>query len=51
MQLPGGYLAGTLGGRRVLPAGVALWSVMTCAVPALASTLPGARGPTTFLLR
>lgn len=30
-----------LQGQRVLPAGVLLWSVMTCAVPLLASTVPG----------
>lgn len=40
-QLPGGYLASTVGGRRVLPSGVALWSAATCAVPLLAGTVPG----------
>jgi hypothetical protein len=43
LQLPGGYLTSILGGRRVLPAGVALWSAATCAVPALAGTLSGAK--------
>lgn len=41
VQLPGGYLASRFSGRRVLPAGVAMWSAATAAVPLLASTLPG----------
>jgi hypothetical protein len=40
-QLPGGYLASVAGGRKVLSGGVALWSGMTCAVPLLATTIPG----------
>lgn len=40
-QLPGGYLTSKHGGRRVMPAGVAMWSAATAAVPLLASTIPG----------
>lgn len=43
-QIPGGYVSSLLGGRRVLPAGVALWSVATAAVPVLAGTIPGGPG-------
>jgi ACS family sodium-dependent inorganic phosphate cotransporter len=40
-QLPGGYLTSKKGGRRIMPAGVAMWSVATAAVPLLAGTVPG----------
>jgi ACS family sodium-dependent inorganic phosphate cotransporter len=40
-QLPGGYLSSRYGGRRVMPAGVGMWSLSTAAVPLLASTVPG----------
>ena len=40
MQLPGGYLCSQLGGQRVLPAGLALWSAATAAVPFVAHSLP-----------
>ena len=40
-QVPGGYLSSLLGGRRVLPAGVGVWSLATAAVPLLAGTVPG----------
>jgi len=40
-QIPGGYLVSRLGGRRVLPAGVSMWSLATAATPILAGTLPG----------
>jgi ACS family sodium-dependent inorganic phosphate cotransporter len=40
-QLPGGLASSLLGGRRVLPAGVAMWSAATAGVPFLASTIPG----------
>ncbi|KAI8466882.1 MAG: major facilitator superfamily domain-containing protein [Monoraphidium minutum] len=40
-QLPGGYLTSRFGGRRTLPAGVAMWSLATAAVPTLAATVPG----------
>jgi ACS family sodium-dependent inorganic phosphate cotransporter len=40
-QLPGGYLTSAHGGRRVMPAGVGMWSLATAAVPLLASTVPG----------
>lgn len=43
-QVPGGYLVSRMGGRRVLPAGVTLWSSATAAVPVLAGTIPGAQG-------
>ena len=41
-QIPGGWVTSRLGGRKVMPAGVTLWSVATAAVPLLAGTLPGA---------
>ena len=40
-QIPGGYVTSRIGGRKVLPAGVSLWSAATAAVPLLAGTLPG----------
>ena len=40
-QIPGGYVVSKLGGRKVLPVGVGLWSVATAAVPILGGTLPG----------
>ena len=40
-QIPGGYVVGRLGGRRVLPSGVTVWSAATAATPLLAGTLPG----------
>lgn len=40
-QLPGGYLSSRFGGRKVLPAGVGLWSLATAGVPLLAATVPG----------
>jgi ACS family sodium-dependent inorganic phosphate cotransporter len=40
-QLPGGYLTSKHSGRRVMPAGVAMWSLATAAVPLLAGTVPG----------
>ena len=40
-QIPGGWVTARLGGRKVMPAGVTLWSVATAAVPLLAGTLPG----------
>jgi ACS family sodium-dependent inorganic phosphate cotransporter len=40
-QLPGGYLSSRYGGRTTLPAGVAMWSLATAAVPLLAGTVPG----------
>ncbi len=40
-QIPGGYIISRLGGRRVLPAGVSLWSLATAATPIVAGTLPG----------
>ncbi|WIA10034.1 hypothetical protein OEZ85_010246 [Tetradesmus obliquus] len=40
-QLPGGYLTSKHGGRRVMPAGVTMWSLATAAVPLLAGTVPG----------
>lgn len=40
-QLPGGYLASRYGGRKVLPAGVGMWSLATAAVPLLAGTVGG----------
>lgn len=43
-QIPGGYVTSRIGGRKVLPAGVSLWSVATAAVPLLAGTIPGAPG-------
>lgn len=40
-QIPGGYASSVLGGRTVLPGGVALWSLATGAVPVLAASVPG----------
>ena len=40
-QIPGGYVTSRIGGRKVLPAGVSLWSAATAAVPLLAGTIPG----------
>ncbi|KAG1659650.1 hypothetical protein FOA52_007237 [Chlamydomonas sp. UWO 241] len=40
-QLPAGYLSSRFGGRTVLPVGVGLWSLATCCLPLLASTIPG----------
>lgn len=40
-QIPGGYVTSRVGGRRVLPFGVGLWSAATAAVPLLAGTMPG----------
>ena len=39
-QLPGGYFASRLGGRRVLPLGLATWSLATALAPLMASTIP-----------
>ena len=44
-QIPGGWVTSRLGGRRVMPAGVTLWSVATAAVPLLAGTVPGGTLP------
>lgn len=38
-QVPGGYLASRVGGRKTLPAGLALWSAATAAVPFSAVSL------------
>ena len=40
-QIPGGWVTARLGGRRVLPFGVSIWSFATAGVPLLAGTLPG----------
>lgn len=40
-QIPGGYVVSKLGGRKVLPSGVTLWSAATAATPLLAGSLPG----------
>ncbi|XP_057968838.1 probable anion transporter 6, chloroplastic [Malania oleifera] len=40
-QLPGGLLAKTFGGRKVLEIGVFTWSVATVFVPVLAGFMPG----------
>jgi len=40
-QIPGGYLNSNIGGRRVLPSGVGVWSAATAAVPFVAGSLPG----------
>lgn len=40
-QLPGGYLNSRLGGRRILPAGVLLYSAATGVVPWVAASVPG----------
>ncbi len=39
MQLPGGAFASRLGGRRVLPLGLATWSLGTALAPVMASTV------------
>ena len=41
-QIPGGYLNSNVGGRRVLPTGVGLWSVATAVVPLVGGYIPGA---------
>lgn len=38
VQLPGGYAVAKAGGRRMLPIGVALWSLATAALPVAAAT-------------
>ena len=38
-QLPGGWLANKYGGQKVLPFGVALWSLATAAVPLIAGDI------------
>jgi MFS family permease len=40
-QIPGGYLNSNIGGRKVLPSGVSLWSAATAAVPLVAGSIPG----------
>ena len=40
-QIPGGYVVSKLGGRKVLPSGVTVWSAATAATPLLAGSLPG----------
>lgn len=40
MNLPGGYLASRLGGRRTLPVGLGTWSLATALAP-LATTVSG----------
>ncbi|GMP60246.1 hypothetical protein CsSME_00023190 [Camellia sinensis var. sinensis] len=40
-QLPGGWLAKTFGGRKVLEIGVLIWSLATALVPVLAGFMPG----------
>ncbi|CAD7701249.1 unnamed protein product [Ostreobium quekettii] len=40
-QIPGGYLSSRFSGSRVLPTGVALWSLATVGVPMLGATIPG----------
>lgn len=40
-QLPGGWLAKTFGGRKVLKIGVLTWSLATALVPLLAGFMPG----------
>ena len=40
VQLPGGYLISKSSGRRMLPIGVALWSLGTAALPVSASAIP-----------
>ncbi len=42
-QIPSGILSSKFGGRKVLPAGLALCSLATAGLPLLASTIPGAR--------
>jgi MFS family permease len=41
-QIPGGYLNSKIGGRKVLPVGVGLWSIATAVVPLVGSVIPGA---------
>ena len=41
-QIPGGYLNSNVGGRRVLPTGVGLWSIATAVVPLVGGYIPGA---------
>lgn len=58
-QIPGGYIISKMGGRKILPLGVGLWSLATAAVPVMAGTMPGmfmgsafyCAGRTQFLLR
>jgi MFS family permease len=38
-QLPGGYFASRLGGRRVLPIGLSTWSLGTFIAPLMASSV------------
>ncbi|BBN14491.1 hypothetical protein MPTK1_6g12180 [Marchantia polymorpha subsp. ruderalis] len=40
-QLPGGFLAGRFSGKKVLRAGVLVWSLATALVPLTATFLPG----------
>ncbi|KAA8535193.1 hypothetical protein F0562_030196 [Nyssa sinensis] len=40
-QLPGGWLAKTFGGRKVLEIGVLTWSLATALVPSVAGFMPG----------
>ncbi|CAK9153172.1 unnamed protein product [Ilex paraguariensis] len=40
-QLPGGWLAKTFGGRKVLEFGVLVWSLATALVPMVAGFMPG----------
>ena len=40
LQLPVGFMASTIGGRRVLPIGLSTWSLATALVPVMASSLP-----------
>ena len=40
-QIPGGYIISKMGGRKILPLGVGLWSLATAAVPVMAGTMPG----------
>lgn len=40
-QIPGGYLNSNIGGRKVLPTGVGLWSLATAGVPLVAGWIPG----------
>ncbi|MEW5305532.1 MAG: hypothetical protein WDW36_008066 [Sanguina aurantia] len=40
MQIPGGGLSSVLGGRRVLPVGLTVWSAATALIPLAAASLP-----------
>jgi len=40
-QLPGGWLAKLFGGRKVLVAGIATWSLATSIIPFVAGFMPG----------